>query len=280
MKVRDFIIPESLREARSVLKKLGDKGMVVAGGTALHFFGDTERTVVDISRLALSGIKKRTGGFRIGATTTLADLMRYRGKGWILDQVAAQTSSQQIRNISTLGGNIVRVFPWADWPVVLLALDAVFHVDGKKKRSIPAAEFFESQPFRLFKAGDLLVSVDVPVLKKGQGFGYSKQKRVQAGFSLMTAAAMMTVKAGVIQKVRVAVGAAIPFPRRLTEVETALQSQPADEASLGPVVMEGAKNLSWKGKEGMSDEYAAHLAQVTVTDVLAAALRRAKGDAS
>jgi carbon-monoxide dehydrogenase medium subunit len=280
MNLREFIIPGTLREARSALKKLGEKGMAVAGGTALHFYGDMEKTAVDITRLGLSGIKKKGGAYLVGATTPVAELMNYRGSGWVLNQVGSRVSTQQIRNISTVGGNIVRIFPWADLPVALLALDAKFEIEGKKTRTVSADTFFEKQPAHLFKTDDLLTWIQVPVLKKGQGFGYRKENRVNASFSMMTAAAFVTVKGGKIKSVRLVAGAGIPFPRRLLKIEEALLGRAGEPAEIEAAVTEGIKGIAWKGKEGMSDDYAAQLARVILVDVLTEALQQAKGGAS
>ncbi len=280
MKLKDFIIPKTVREARAALKKLGDNGLVVAGGTALHFYGDQERTAVDITRIGLSGIRKKGGICRVGATTTLAELMAYSTKGWVLDLVARQTSTQQVRNISTLGGNVARVFPWADFPVVLLALDAEFVLLGKKERVVTADEFFDGQPARLLKHGDLLAWVEVPLLKAGQGFGFHKEKRVSASFSLMTMSALITIKGGKIREARVAAGSGVPFPRRLTAVEDLLKGRAPSAEVIAEAVRQGTAGVPWKGKEGMSDEYAAQLARVVLADVLEAALRQAKGGRS
>jgi CO/xanthine dehydrogenase FAD-binding subunit len=278
MKLNEFIIPDDLRAAKSALKKLGDKGFAVAGGTSLHFLGLAEKTAVDLTHLGLSGIKKTGGSFLVGATTNLGELMKYQSAGWVLDRVALHTSTQQIRNISTLGGNIVRVFPWNDFPVALLALDATMYVEGAKEKAYSADDFFDGQPVRLFKPGQLLTRIEVPVLKKGQGFGYHKEVRLHAGFSLMTAAAVVTVKAGRIKEVRVAAGAGIALPARLPLVEAALEGQSAEAPSLNQAVANGTTELSWKGKEGMSDQYAAHLGRVVLMDVLSAALLQAKGE--
>ena len=278
MKLNEFIIPEDLKSAKSALRKLGEKGFAVAGGTSLHFVTVSDKTAVDLSRLGLSGIKKKGGAFQVGATTSLDDLMKFQGAGWVLDQVALHTSTQQIRNISTLGGNIVRVFPWNDFPVALLALDATMYIEGLREKAYAADEYFDGQPFRLFKAGHLLTRVEVPALKKHQGFAYHKEVRLHAGYSLMTAAARITVKAGRIAEVRLAAGAAISLPSRLAEVETALEGQPADAVSFQEAVAKGTARLAWKGKEGMSDEYAAHLGRVVLVDVLTAALQQAKGE--
>jgi aerobic carbon-monoxide dehydrogenase medium subunit len=278
MTFSEFILPEDLRAAKSALKKLGDQGFAVAGGTSLHFLSVADKTAVDLSRLGLSGIKKKGGTFLVGATTPLDDLMRYRSAGWVLDQVALHTSTQQVRNISTVGGNLARVFPWNDLPVALLALDATMVVEGAKEKAYAAGEFFDGQPLRLFKPGHLLTRVEVPALKKGQGFGYHKEVRLHAGFTLMTAAAVVTVKGGRIKEVRAAVGGGVAFPVRLPLLETALEGQPVDAPSLPQAIANGTTEVNWKGKEGLSDAYAAHLGRVVLADVLSAALRQAKGE--
>ena len=277
MKLEAFLIPEDVPSAKSALKRLGEKGFAMAGGTSLHFLAVSGKTAVDLSHLGLSGIRRKGGVFHVGATTPLDELMRDQGPGWVLDQVARHTSTQQIRNISTLGGNLVRVFPWNDFPVALLALDATLCIEGVREEAYPADVYFDGQPFRLFEAGHLLTRVEVPALKRHQGFAYHKEVRLNAGFSLMTAAARVAVKAGRIAEVRLAAGAAISLPARLPRVEAALEGRPAGDARIEEAVATGTSGLAWKGKEGMSDAYAAHLGRVVLADVLAAALRQAEG---
>ena len=285
MKISDFIIPESLDEARAALKKLGSAALPVAGATAMRFFAEqSSRTAVSIARLGLDGIGSMVDdgkAFRVGAATTLAALMEHRADGWVLDRAARRVATQQVRNISTIGGNIARVFPWADLPVALLALDAEMTILGDAgERTLAADEYFKSQPARLFKDGELLTAVTVPAVSAGDGFGYHKEVRTAAGFSMMTAAARITLEAGIIKNARVAAGAAISFPRRLPDLEQALTGGPADGSGIEKAVAGAAAGVSWKGKEGMSDEYAAHLAGVILGDVLALALEEAGGGGS
>ena len=76
MKLCEFIRPASLSAARDNLRELGPKGMILAGGTALHFMQDhTPVTAVDITRLGLSYIKQEGNFYDIGATTPLAECM-------------------------------------------------------------------------------------------------------------------------------------------------------------------------------------------------------------
>lgn len=278
MKFRDFIIPGSLDEARSRLKELGDGAMPVAGGTALHFLAEhSEKTVVDITRLGLDGIVKDGSGFRIGAATTVALIQAFRAGGWELHRVARCMATQQIRNVSTIGGNIARVFPWADFPVALLALDASMTILGDREVTLPADEYFKSQPSRLYRKGEILTAVTVPSVGTDEGFGYHKEVLTSSGFSMMTAAALIRLEGKSIGNVRLAAGAGLSFPRRLTEVEEKLKGRPAAGPGFERAVADGAGGMKWKGKEGMSDEYAVQLAQVILHDVLMQALKGTKG---
>jgi len=270
MKLVDFKIPTRLDEARGILKQLGSTALPLAGSTSLVFAaGKDDRVAVDITRLGLHGIRKESGIFRIGATTTIAALQNHHEDGWVLDRVAKHLASQQIRNSSTIGGNIVRVFPWADFPVVLLALNAEMIIAGDDgERTVTADEFFSGQPTRLLKAGELLVAVKVKAVPLGSGFGYRKEVRAHMGFSVMTAAAVLEADGKKIKSARVAVGAGVPFPARLKAVEDALIGKPASESLFGETAARGAEGLKVKSAVGNTDEYTAHLAPVVIGDAL------------
>ncbi len=279
MKLVDFKIPTRLDEARGILKQLGSTALPLAGATSLVFAaGKDDRVAVDITRLGLHGIRKESGTFRVGATTTIAALQKHHENGWVLDRVAKHLASQQIRNMSTLGGNIVRVFPWADLPVALLALNAemIIAVDGGE-RVVGADEFFAGQPTRLLKAGELLAAVKVKAVSVGTGFGYCKETRAHMGFSLMTAAAVLQADGKKIGSARVALGAGVPFPSRLKAVEDALIGKPVSEALFKEAATRGAEGLKMKSAAGNSDEYTLHLAPVVIGDALAEAWKMAAG---
>lgn len=276
MQFVDFRIARTLDEARAQLKELGPAGFPVAGGTSLVFIGgDETRTAVDISRLDLGGIRPQGGGFAIGATTRIAELRRFHADGWVLDRVARRFVTQQIRNTVTLGGNISRLFPWSDFPVALLALDAEIEVAGDTVRALPAGEFFRGQTTRLFGAGELIREIRVPRLAAGSGFGYRKVTRTESGFSLFTAAAVLAGEGGRITSARVVAGAALPLPRRLSELEGKLVGQAGGEALFQAAAREVAAGMAWTGKAGCSDEYAGRLAAVELADALTEAWKEA-----
>ncbi len=269
MKFIDFATPSDEAEALAILKELGDDALPVAGGTALHFMADhSTKTAVNIMLPGLAGIEKRNGMFRIGATTTLTDMMRFQEDGWVLSEPCRLVATHQIRNISTLGGNIARVFPWADMPVALLALSGEVVLRGDAERLFTMDEFFASQPARLFRSGELLTCVKVPVLTERTGFGYVKKGLTTEAFSMMTAAACLTIEDGLIKSARIAAGSALPFPRRLNALEERLVGRKPSTEFFADAVNAATKDIGWRGSEGMSDEYAANLARVTLCDAL------------
>ena len=272
---KDFVIPTSLDEARAELKRLGPEGVPLAGASSLLFLKHKEpKVAVDLSRAGLAGICADAGTFVIGAMTTITSLRDYRAEGWVLDRVAECFVTQQIRNHSTLGGNIVRVFAWADFPVALLALDATMLIRGDEERRVGAVEFFSGQPVRLLKAGDLLIGIQVPARTAGQGFGYHKQTRVSADFSQGTAAAWLEVAGGKIKAARVALGAAVTFPCRLAAVEQALIGQKGSEKLFREAsTLLGERN--WRTVAGFAPDYIKHIGEVAVADALLRALQEA-----
>ena len=280
MKLCEFIRPASLSAARDNLRELGPKGMLLAGGTALHFMQDhTPVTAVDITRLGLSYIRPEGDFYRIGATTPLSDIQRYRAPRWALHEICRRISTHQIRNVSTLGGNICRVFPWADLPVVLLAMDARMVIYTGQNEELPADEYFKTQPAKRFLDGNVLTSVKVPALMAHHGFGSIKVVRTQASFALVTAAAFLELDGATIKSARVAAGSAIPFPRRLPEVEAALVGREAVPAVFQEAAARAGAAAPWRGREGMSPDYSRHLAEVSILDALERAATFARGRA-
>ena len=280
MKLCEFIRPVSLSAARDALRGLGSKGMPLAGGTALHFMQNkTPVTAVDLTRLGLSYIRQEGEFYAIGAATPLSDIQRHRGPRWAMHEICRRISTHQIRNVSTIGGNICRVFPWADLPVVLLTMNAkmLIYTGKKKEEEVAADDFFASQPARRFAGGDLLTEVRIPVLKARHGFGSVKATRNAAAFSLVTVAALLELKDGRIQAARVAAGSAIPFPKRLRSVEAALTGKEAAPEVFRAAAAKAGTDVKWCKQEGMSAEYIHELAEVSLADALERAAEFARG---
>lgn len=275
MKLADFRIPRRLDEAQAILRELGAGGFPLAGATSLGFMpGKDPKTAVDILRLGLGGIRRENGLFLIGATTRVAEIQKHHEPGWVLDGVAVRLATQPIRNMSTLGGNIARVFPWADFPVALLALGAQVVVTGDTARAVPADEFFASQPAARLQHGELVTEIRLRPLGAGEGFGYRKEVLTAADFSRATAAVWIRAEGSSIAEARVALGAAVAFPARLPDVEAALRGRRLAEKPETLVPGAALEQLKIRAAQGESADYAAQQALVALRDAVAEACAR------
>jgi aerobic carbon-monoxide dehydrogenase medium subunit len=309
MRIVDFKKPKNLDEVCFMTSELGEKAIIMSGGTSFQFLTeDTERVAIDVNSAIPKGINTDKSFFKIGATTTIADLQEYSAYGWVLNNVANKLSTQPIRNMSTLGGNVARIFPWSDFPVALLALDAQINVsDETEKKNIPkpiysskleqkcqsssehstshnknglaykAEAFFKQQPAHLLKNKTLITSIEVPIVPNGSGFGYHKEVRTSGGLSTLTVAAYLKYNKNIITDVKIAAGAALGLPVRLKAIEEALIEKSANNISFEEIVPVLIHNYPWKGKEGASNEYAQHLAETIIIDVLKESLLDAEG---
>lgn len=109
--VRATSVPEAIQ--RTATDK---KAMVIAGGTnlvdRLKVFLDEPSQLIDISRLQMQSIETITGGgLRIGAlvtNTAVADHPEVRRNYPMLSRAILSGASQQIRNVASVGGNLLQ----------------------------------------------------------------------------------------------------------------------------------------------------------------------------
>ncbi len=253
--VECFYRPTTLREALLLLRKVGDRGRVVAGATDIVTQADrSTRFLIDIHHLGLNYVRGNTRGCRIGATTTMAEIehspVTLAFAGGILAKAASTCGSIQNRNMATVGGNLANASPAADTASVLLALDAeVVVANSRRKRQIALAEFY-SGPHRTVLNGELLEEIIIPALPSGGRLGWSFQKlgRTETDISLVNVAAgLQTDARGRIKWARIALGAVGPTPLRARSAETLLRGNTFDEDLLrrvGEAVMKEAGPIS------------------------------------
>ncbi len=108
--------PTSVDDVLGLLDRHGPGTWLMAGGMdTFDWLKDRiirPRVVIDLSGVdALRGIKEANGGLEIGAMTTLTEITKstaVRDKFGLLMEAAEHVASPQIRNIGTIGGNIVQ----------------------------------------------------------------------------------------------------------------------------------------------------------------------------
>jgi xanthine dehydrogenase YagS FAD-binding subunit len=110
----ELLQPASLEDALALKRRYGRTSWAFAGGLdSLDWFKDRIKrpeVVIDLGGVSeLKGIRAFEDGLEIGAMTTLTEIAtsaEVRGKFSLLSDAAAAVATPQIRNQSTLGGNL------------------------------------------------------------------------------------------------------------------------------------------------------------------------------
>ncbi|MCP4180301.1 MAG: hypothetical protein GY756_21265 [bacterium] len=281
MKISDFTFPCCVEEAQACMQSAGESAFFIAGGTSIRFLKETEeeKVAIDVTKLPFVGIVNEDSAYEIGSLTTINDLMKYQGNGWVLDRVAKLVGTQQIRTMSTIGGNIARIFYWSDFPVALMALNAEVSIKGNEWFTVDADTYFDKQPIQKLVNGNIIGFVEIPEITKGKGFAYHKENRTYSAFSTLNVAVYVSLdNDSKVESVRIAVGACTPFPVRLQKIEAQLIGKDVCDLDIDKLSMTEVDKMSVVPKEGMTKTYCRHLIKTKVKDVLLQALAEAKGE--
>jgi len=244
-------------DARSIdeaIVQLSDKAIVKAGGIDLM---DRLKEGLDApSRLvnirAISGldyVKEESGWLRIGPMTTLAAIAEHRlirQRYTALADAALKAATPQIRNMATVGGNLLqRPRCW---------YFAKVEVKGKNgAREIALDDVFvrpETDIARehVLKATELLTEIRVPAPSDETRSAYTKVGQKESfDWPLAEVAVVLERRAGVVSRASIVLGAAAPAPRRATAAEKALAGKPLNEQialEAAAAAMKGATPLS------------------------------------
>ena len=229
----DYQRASSIDDAIAKLAASGG-GKLIAGGHSLvplmKLRLSEPGTLVDISRIpGLSVIRESVGLVEIGATTTHNDIATsklLRDKCPMIAEAAAEIGDPQVRNRGTIGGSIAHADPAADFPAVVLALDADIVLKGPNgSRTVKASAFFRGFYDVDLAHGELIVGVHFTPVKAA---AYAKLHQRASHYAIVGVAAALDVKGGTIQSARIGITGATTHAMRLSGVEKALAGKKAD----------------------------------------------------
>ncbi len=108
--------PAEVEDALSLADQYRQDGWLLGGGQDTYGWlkdrAKSPTALIDLNGIeALRGIRATDDGLEIGAATTLRDIMRnsdINERYSLLSQAASRVASPQIRNVGTLGGNLVQ----------------------------------------------------------------------------------------------------------------------------------------------------------------------------
>ncbi len=278
----DYARAQSVDEAIYLLA--GNQGArLLAGGHSLLPIMKLRQAsppmLIDIGRIdSMKGIDRTNGTFRIGALATHAMLAEATDLPSALVEAAGNVGDLQVRNRGTIGGNIAHSDPASDHPTVLTALGATMRIAGQKgERVLPAEAFFIDFFKTALKEDEVLINIEVPAHHKGIGSAYAKMIHPASGYSVLGAAARITLEDGRCSSASVAVGGLTLKATRAPSVEAALTGKALDKSILASAANAVLDDLGSDliGDSYASSEYRRSMAPVYVQQALEMALERA-----
>lgn len=243
--VERYAAPRSLDEATELLRAGGVT--ILAGGTDLMPQSRAGRVamqpvLMNIRRIPeLRGVSESDGVIRIGALTTMTDLLTndlVKSRLTALWQACDHFASDQLRNASTIGGNICNASPAGDTLVPLLVLNAEVALASKPNgsvslRKMALAEFLAGPGRTRREPHELLTAVELPSPPSGFISAFFK-------FGTRPALDISTISIGLggiwtadrLADVRIAFGAVAPTPIRAPQTEQAIEGGALDGAAI------------------------------------------------
>jgi carbon-monoxide dehydrogenase medium subunit len=147
--ITEYLLPDSAEQA---VAELASGAAVMGGGTtvmpAVHAGALEAERVVGLARAGLDTIERRDGRTTLGAMVPLAAVADLDGVPALADAARA-VGGPALRNMATVGGNLLAGPPYGDVGVALLALGAEVRLSD---RALPIERFWEE-----FSAGEEIV---------------------------------------------------------------------------------------------------------------------------
>jgi carbon-monoxide dehydrogenase medium subunit len=184
--------------------------------------------LIDIARIPeLSGIREQDGQLEIGAGTVHHDIASssvLRQNCPMVSDAAGGIGDPQVRNRGTLGGSLAHADPSADYPAVMLALDAGINLVGPGgSRVVKASDFFQDLFTVDLAPDEVITSVRFTPIRAA---AYAKLHQRASHYAIVGVAVALEVQGGTIQSARVGLTGAGSHATRLANVEQALAGRP------------------------------------------------------
>lgn len=262
-----FHAPTSLKEAMHIYAE-EESVKLHAGGTFLlnqlkllkRNGARTPEHVISLNHIEdLRGIRLDGHALRIGAMTTIAEIFTHPLVAEhlpVLKTVCRNISTQPIRNMATIGGNLTCRYTWTEMPAVSIGLQARLHfVDsGMTEHDVDPEEFFAGGA----KTDMVLTAVSFPLIPDRR-CAYRRAKKSQFVDIPMLSVIITAVRDGQsLRDCRVAVNNCVEFAQRDAAVEKYLAAHASDKDAAAGV----NAHMTMPVYEKRGSDYKTHLFQL------------------
>jgi len=226
MSISEILYPQSLEEVKNLLDTYKNS-KILAGGTDLVL--DLRRGkfetdyLISLSKInELKAIEDKGESISIGTMVTFTELKEnplIKKYFNALINSASSMGAPQIRNVATIGGNIVNAAPAADSIPSIMCFDGVLIIECKgTKRTVSCEEYFRNYENQFIKDNEILVEILLPKTQSNSGF-YKLGKRNALAISRLTASVNINIIESKIMSFKLALGAVGKYPFIVKEIE-------------------------------------------------------------
>lgn len=182
-------------------------------------------------------IEQRGSQCYIGASVTASDLLESPLMLQLIPQLPRfmkWVSSTPIRNMGTLGGNLVNASPIGDLTIFFLALNSYLTVgDGINRREVALKDFYLGYKTLDLHKNEIVESLHFEMPVAETLFNFEKVcKRTHLDIASVNSAMQLTVVDNQIVQAHVSAGGVGPVPLYLRKTSEFLRNQPLNEATL------------------------------------------------
>jgi len=236
--IKNNFIPEYFVDIPSELKKIKPEKekqtdtLFVFGGTDLYVQqADNliDKTVRLISnKNTLKEIDITDSFCTIGAGNTVTDLWNNKAINTHFPKLKKHlklVSSEQIRNMASLGGNLVNASPIGDMTIFFLALNSTITIidSEENERQILLKDFYKGYKTFDLNKGELIKNIQFELPTKHTKFNFEKvSKRTHLDIASVNSALNITIDNETIKEAHIAIGGVAAIPKYLHETSSFL----------------------------------------------------------
>lgn len=226
MELQDIVKPSTIEEAL-ILKQYLTNSLFLAGGTDLILkIRKNEiatKYLIDLNIIDdLKVISINELYIEIGSMVTFSEIRENSIIKKYLNSLieCAQTmGSPQIRNMATIGGNIINASPSADAIPCIMALNGVLVFKSSHTvRNITCVDYFKNYSIEKVKENELLTKILIPKKNILSGF-YKLGKRNSLAIARLSASIVLDKENDLIKNISIALGAVSRYPFRVNKIE-------------------------------------------------------------
>lgn len=273
LKAFNFHTPNSLESAIQAYGSLPDVKLQAGGTFLLNSLktmkrkgAKTPQNIISLAHIPeLKGIVDQGDRLIVKSMTNMDDIYDsplLTDNLGVLKVAAKNISSQLIRNMATLGGNLTCRYTWTEMPAVMIALQARMHftgVDGKEE-IVPAEDFFKNAA----KTDKIFTHVSIKK-DKDIAFAYFRAKRtLYVDIPLLSICITTCLVKGKFSQPIVAVNNCVAFAQRDRKLEEFLNGKNADKA----IAQTALEHLDGSIYAARSTDYKKHMFRVGLGQAL------------